>query len=227
MFLCDFGNHLTKTAGIAENRLKHMIIIKTKFLRCRGIRRFSGDQYGNNGQVPTGLMEVFQIERIIPNLLGILPVIDLRSDLEFQRKNNTLKQKNHINTLPQSWNGIFKENLSIGLVLQNLFEHLNLKLPRIALQIHEIKRIFRRQSPENFILGTPDKIRYAICVEISIHWYSSLFVHDSAVLRVVGSFPEVFAGIRATFRRPAAPACTTLRTNSVRQAVLFSIISFT
>ena len=22
MFLCDFGNHLTKTAGIAENRLK-------------------------------------------------------------------------------------------------------------------------------------------------------------------------------------------------------------
>ena len=51
-------------------------------------------------------------------------------------------------------------------------ERITLNQHRICLRSHplcEIKGIFCHQSIENFILGTPGKIRNAVCVEISIH----------------------------------------------------------
>ena len=87
----DFRQNTGKPIRIAEDRLKHAVVIKTEFLCRRRIRSFSGNQNRCNHQIAAGLVKVLEIERIIPNLLGILPIIGVSPNFEFQHKDDAVE----------------------------------------------------------------------------------------------------------------------------------------
>ena len=105
-----------KRIRIAEKRIVNLVVIVAEDRlpkRTILLRSLSRNQNRNDDSIPTLLVEVLQIQRIIPNLLLVIDKKRVGPDLEFDGKDNALHEEDHIDSFAQTWDGVFEQYLTI------------------------------------------------------------------------------------------------------------------
>jgi hypothetical protein len=69
-----------------------------------------GDQDGRNHAVVAGFVEVFEIERVVPNLIHRSTVKKRFADFELDDKNGVVDQRQYVDAFAQTRHDELKEN---------------------------------------------------------------------------------------------------------------------
>ena len=80
----------------------------------------------------TWFVKIFQIKRIVPDLINIGFKIFFFSNLKLNNKYNISNNYQAIHSFPHSWDGKFKKKSTIQ-TIQCTFQHRNLMFPRLIL----------------------------------------------------------------------------------------------
>jgi hypothetical protein len=98
--------------------------------------KFRGNEYGRDVFIVTGLVEVLQIQCIVPNLVDGVRREEFFVDFELHYKDYSVDYYNDIDSLAQTRYRVLKEDLPVTTVgFEYILENPNLLEPCIALRL--------------------------------------------------------------------------------------------
>ena len=122
----------------------------------RGTLSLCSHQDGDDGPVVTGLVEVFQVEGVVPHLVYVRPVESRLPGLEFYREHHSVQKEDNVDALPETGDVVFEDDLpsapeavAAGDCVQSLFHDPDFLLPRLPLGERDVELAVLRQLLKN------------------------------------------------------------------------------
>ncbi len=172
------GGKQPRTVG--EQRIIDLIVIDTEEARAGRagfVGGFRGHEDRNDDPVAALLVEVLQVEGVVPDLLFVVDEELVGADFEFDGEDNAAGQQNHVYTLPQTGNGVFEDDVPFASQFpHDLLHDGDFLLPGIPLLEGQVKFIQRAHFPQDGVVIRPEEsgtslavieFAHVVCVEQS------------------------------------------------------------
>ena len=108
------------------------------------------NQHWGDVRIVAAFVEVVEIEGVVDDLIEILGVKSLFTDLELEDEDDRPDDDDRVDPSPHTWNGELEVDRA-RVMRQNLLEDRGLLQPRIALRDGEVKLVLTRHPREDLV----------------------------------------------------------------------------